>query len=137
MLEKIVGKGSVFRAGAGIVYDHYGSAMAASFASAGSPGLASTVAQPVNTNFTTGFRYTGGGLPALPTVAGGAFPYTPPVIQGGFTTFSGVSSDLKAPYAYVLNATYARPLRAAPLWNSDTPDASAIAASCSRISASR
>ena len=68
------------------------------FASSGSPGLATTVAQPVNTNFTTGFRYTGSGLPTLPTVAGGAFPYTPPLIQGGFTTFSGVSSDLKAPY---------------------------------------
>ena len=105
-----MGKGSAFRVGGGIVYDHYGSAMAASFASSGSPGLASTVAQPVNTNFTTGFRYTGSALPALPTVAGGAFPYTPPLIQGGFTTFSGVSSDLKAPYSYLLNATYSRPL---------------------------
>ncbi len=110
MLEKIMGKSSAFRVGGGIVYDHYGSAMAASFASSGSPGLASTVAQPVNTNFTTGFRYTGGGLPTLPSVAGGAFPYTPPLIQGGFTTYSGVSSDLKAPYSYVLNATYSRPL---------------------------
>ena len=105
MLEKIMGKRSAFRVGGGIVYDHYGSAMAASFASSGSPGLATTVAQPVNTNFTTGFRYTGSGLPTLPTVAGGAFPYTPPLIQGGFTTYSGVSSDLKAPYSYVLNAT--------------------------------
>jgi hypothetical protein len=110
MLEKILGKGSALRAGGGIAYDHYGSAMAQSFASSGSPGLASNVAQPVNTNFTTGFRYTGSGLPALPTVAGGAFPYTPPLIQGGFTTFSGVSSDLKAPYSYLLNATYSRPL---------------------------
>lgn len=110
LLEKIAGKNSVFRAGGGIVYDHYGSAMAASFASSGSPGLASTVAQPVNTNFTTGFRYTGSALPTLVAPAGGAFPYTPPVIQGGFTTFSGVSSDLKAPYSYVLNANYARPL---------------------------
>ena len=105
-----MGKGSAFRVGGGIVYDHYGSAMAASFASSGSPGLASTVAQPVNTNFTTGFRYTGSALPTLPTVAGGAFPYTPPLIQGGFTTYSGVSSDLKAPYSYLLNATYSRPL---------------------------
>jgi hypothetical protein len=110
LLAKIVGKGSVFRAGAGVIYDHYGSAMAASFASSGSPGLATTVAQPVNTNFTTGYRYTGSGLPVLPTVAAGSFPFTPPVITGGFTTFSGVSSDLKAPYEYVLNAAYARPL---------------------------
>jgi len=110
LLEKVVGKGSVIRAGSGIVYDHYGSAMASSFASGGSPGLASSVAQPVNTNFTTGFRYTGSALPTLPPASGGAFPYTPPVIQGGFTDFIGVSSDLKAPYSYVLNANYARPL---------------------------
>ena len=110
LLEKIAGKGSVFRAGAGIVYDHYGAAMAQSFASSGSPGLASVVAQPVNTDFTSSFRYAGSGFPAYAAPAGGAFPYTPPVIQGGFTTFSGVSSDLKAPYEHVFNATYARPL---------------------------
>jgi len=110
LLEKIAGKGSVFRAGAGIVYDHYGTAMAQSFASSGSPGLASVVAQPVNTDFTTGFRYAGSAYPTLVAPAGGAFPYTPPVIQGGFTTFSGVSSDLKAPYEHVFNFTYSRPL---------------------------
>ena len=66
LMEKILGKGSVLRVGGGIVYDHYGSAMVASFASSGSPGLATTVAQPVNTNFTTAFRYTGSALPTLP-----------------------------------------------------------------------
>jgi hypothetical protein len=110
ILEKALGKGSVLRAGAGIVYDNYGNAMAQSFSSGGSPGLASAVAQPVNTDFTSGFRYSGGGYPALVAPAGGAFPYTPPVIQGGFTTFRGVSSDLKAPYEYVLTANYAKPL---------------------------
>jgi hypothetical protein len=110
LAETILGKGSVIRAGAGIIYDHYGAAMMSSFASSGSPGLASTVAQPVNTNFTTGFRFTGGGLPVLPTVQGGAFPYTPPVIQGGFTSFSAVANDLKAPYEHVMNLSYARPL---------------------------
>ncbi len=110
LLEKIMGKGSVLRAGAGIIYDNYGNAMAQSFSSGGSPGLASTVAQPVNTNFTTGFRYSGNGYPALVPPGGGAFPYTPPVIQGGFTNFNGVSSDLKAPYEYLLTANYAKPL---------------------------
>ncbi len=110
IIEKFLGKGSVLRGGGGVVYDHYGSAMVSTFASSGSPGLATTVAQPVNTNFTTAYRYTGSGLPALPPSGGGAFPYTPPVIQGGFTTFSGVASNLKAPYSYVLNANYARPL---------------------------
>jgi hypothetical protein len=110
VFERVLGKGSVVRAGAGIVYDHYGAAMMSSFASSGSPGLASTVAQPVNTNFTTSFRYTGGSNPSLPVVQGGAFPYTPPVIQGGFTSFSAVANDLKAPYEHVINVNYARPL---------------------------
>jgi hypothetical protein len=112
LLEHIFGRGSVFRAGAGIVYDNYGMAMTQDFATSGSPGLASTVAQPVNTNFTTSFRYAGSGLPALPALAGVSFnpTYTPPLITGGFTTFEGVSSDLKAPYEYTLNANYARPI---------------------------
>jgi Carboxypeptidase regulatory-like domain len=109
-LQKIVGKGSVIRGGAGVVYDNYGTAMALAFGSGGSPGLASTVAQPVNTNFTTGFRYAGNGYPALPIVQGGQFPYTPPVIQGGFTDFNAVAGDLKAPYEYTLSANYSRPL---------------------------
>jgi hypothetical protein len=112
MMEKIMGKGSVLRAGAGIVYDNYGSAMVQDFATSGSPGLASTVAQPVNTNFTTGFRYGGSSLPALPTLAGVSFnpTYTPPLVTGGFTTFEGVASNLKAPYEYTLSANYARPI---------------------------
>jgi Carboxypeptidase regulatory-like domain len=109
-LEKIMGKGSAFRAGAAIVYDHYGTTMAQALASGGSPGLATSVAQPVNTNFTTAFRDTGNGYPTLPTVAGGSFPLTPAVITGGFTTFTGVSSTLKAPYEYLLNSSYARKL---------------------------
>jgi hypothetical protein len=110
LLEKVMGKGSVFRTGGAVVYDHYGTAMAQQFASNGSPGLASSVSQPVNGNFTTSYRYTGGGYPTLPTVASGGFPLTPAVITGGFNTFSGVATDLKAPYQYVLNANYARPL---------------------------
>jgi hypothetical protein len=110
LLERIMGKGSAFRAGWGIVYDHYGTALAQALASGGSPGLATTVSQPLNTNFTTSFRDTGNGFPTLPTVAGGSFPLTPAVITGGFTTFNGVSSTLKAPYEYLTNASYARKL---------------------------
>jgi len=107
---KILGKGSVIRAGAGLLYDRYGSNLAVQFANGGSPGLATTVAQPVNTDFTTAFRYNGGALPTLPSAAGGSFPLTPPTIVGGFTSFTGIASDLKAPYNYLLNASYARPL---------------------------
>ncbi|MBV8847329.1 MAG: carboxypeptidase regulatory-like domain-containing protein [Bryobacterales bacterium] len=109
-LERIMGKGSVFRTGAGIVYDNYGNGMAAAFANNGSPGLATSVAQPVNTNYSTALRYNGSAYPALSAATGGMFPYTPPLVTGGFTTFTGVSNDLKAPYEYVLNAHYARPL---------------------------
>jgi len=110
LIERIMGKGSAFRAGWAIVYDHYGSAVAQALASGGSPGLATSVAQPVNTNYTTAFRDTGNGYPTLPTVAGGSFPLTPAIITGGFTTFTGVSSTLKAPYEYLTNASYARKL---------------------------
>jgi hypothetical protein len=110
LLESILGKGSSLRAGGGIIYDHYGAAMAQAFSSGGSPGLASSVAQPLNTDFTTSFRYSGNGFPTLTAPAGGAFPYTPPAIVGGFTTFTGIQTDLKAPYEYAFNASYARPL---------------------------
>ena len=84
--------------------------MVTSFASSGSPGLSTTVSQPLNTDFTTSFRYTGGALPAIPASTATGFPYTPPVVIGGFTSFSGVSSNLVAPYEYLLNVSYARPL---------------------------
>ncbi len=109
-LEKYMGRDSVLRAGFALVYDHYGTAMAQSFASNGSPGLATTVSQPVNGDFTSSFRYTGAAYPVLPTVAAGGFPLTPAVISSGFNTFTGVSTTLKAPYQYVLNASYARSL---------------------------
>jgi hypothetical protein len=100
----------VIRAGAGLIYDHYGTNMVTSFASSGSPGLSTTVSQPLNTDFTTSFRYTGGALPTIPASTATGFPYTPPVVIGGFTSFSGVSSNLVAPYEYLLNFSYARPL---------------------------
>jgi hypothetical protein len=109
--SKILGKGSVLRGGAAVVYDHYGSNMVVTFSNSGSPGLATTVAQPLNTDFSTAVRYSSAtSLPAIPAAPTGGFPFTPPTIVGGFTAFSGVSSDLKAPYEYLLNASYARPL---------------------------
>jgi hypothetical protein len=104
------GKGSVIRAGAGVIYDRYGSNLAVNFANQGSPGLATTVAQPVNTDFTTSFRYVGGSLPTIPSAVGGSFPLTPPTIVGGFTSFTGISSNLSTPYSYLLNLSYSRPL---------------------------
>jgi hypothetical protein len=112
LLAKILGNGSVLRGGASMVYDNYGNGLAAQFSSGGSPGLATKVQQASNTDFTTSPRYDG--TPAtytnLSTATGGAFPYTPPTIIGGFTSFTAVQSDLKAPYEYLLNFNYARPL---------------------------
>ncbi len=112
LLEKFMGKGSVIRAGGSLVYDNYGNGLAAQFANGGSPGLATKVQQASNTNFTSSPRYNGTAatLTTLSTATGGAFPYTPPTIIGGFTSFTAVQSDLKAPYEYLLNLNYARPL---------------------------
>ena len=107
---KILGKGSVLRASGGVLYDRYGNNMVVSFASSGSPGLSTAVSQPVNTDFSDSFRYAGSSLPALPAAPAGGMPFTPPTIVGGFNSYSGVSPDLKAPYSYLLNASYARPL---------------------------
>ncbi|MBZ2184026.1 MAG: TonB-dependent receptor [Bryobacter sp.] len=110
LLTTILGKGSVIRAGAGLVYDRYGNQMAVTFAQSGSPGLATQVTQLQNTNFTNSVRYNGNNLPALPPAPTGGMPFTPPTIVGGFASFSGVNPSLVTPYSIPLNFSYTRPL---------------------------
>ncbi|HEY2383780.1 MAG TPA: TonB-dependent receptor [Terriglobia bacterium] len=112
MLEKILGSGSVLRTGASLIYDNYGNAMGAQFSSSGSPGLSTAVQQVANTDYSSSPRYDGtpATLTHLATATGGAFPFTPPLLIGGFTSFTNVQSNLKAPYQYILSANYARPL---------------------------
>ncbi|MCC6538574.1 MAG: carboxypeptidase regulatory-like domain-containing protein, partial [Bryobacterales bacterium] len=107
---RLFGKGSVLRLGGALVYDRYGSSMATSFAASGSPGLATSVTQPSNTDFTDSFRYAGSSLPALPAAPQGGFPFTPPAVAGGFGSYSGVAPGLVAPYSMLLNLNYTRPL---------------------------
>jgi hypothetical protein len=107
--NKLLGKGSVLRGSFAVLYDQYGNDMVFNIDQSGSPGLASSVTQPINTNFTTSPRY-GGALPALPAAAAGGFPFTPPTITGGFDEGVGVASNLKAPYSLVFNVNYAKPL---------------------------
>lgn len=113
MLEKVLGKGSVLRGSYSIVYDNYGNDLASSLASGGTPGLVTSISQPVNLNFTTAPRWNGS-TSSYPTpvapVAGTTFPFTPPIAQAGFATYTEVSGDLKAPYEHLISATYARPL---------------------------
>lgn len=98
------GKSTVIRAGAAMLYDAYGNDLVANFARLGSVGLSSTLSNPTSYNFTTSPRITtAGGLPALPAVPAGGFPYTPPDVRGITTTLYGISPDLVAPYSYVFN----------------------------------
>ncbi|HYO82994.1 MAG TPA: TonB-dependent receptor, partial [Bryobacteraceae bacterium] len=110
LLSRIMGKGSVFRGGASLVYDRFGSDLVTEFDRTGSPGLSTNVTQPVNTDFTTAARYQNG-LPALPTAPTGTFPFTPPAVVGGFGRGVGIHPNLVAPYSIVLNASYARELK--------------------------
>jgi hypothetical protein len=109
---KLFGKGSVIRAGGSILYDRYGSDMVVNFDRSGSPGLSTSVSQPLNTDFTSGFRYAGSSLPTFPAAPQGGFPFTPPTIIGGFGATVGVDQGLVAPYSMLLNMSYARPIAA-------------------------
>jgi hypothetical protein len=98
--------------GGAVTYDRYGSNMAVSFASSGSPGLTTVVNQPLNTDFTTSARYGVGTLPTLQAPAFNGYPYAPPEIFGSFLNYQAVAPNLRAPYQYLLNASIARPLTA-------------------------
>ena len=108
-LGKIFGKGGVFRAGAGIVYDRFGSQLITEFDQFGSLGLASTLGNPVSYTYTTSPRYDGA-APAQPPAPTGGFPYTPPDIHAIVGEFQGIYPNLKSPYSYIVNATLSREL---------------------------
>lgn len=95
---------TVFRAGAAMVYDQYGNDLVANASQLGAVGLSTTLGLPSSYNFTTSARYNGGALPALPVAPQGGFPFTPPNISAISGTFYGISPDLVAPYAFLLNA---------------------------------
>lgn len=109
LLGKIFGKGGVFRAGAAMVYDRFGSDLITQFDQFGSQGLATTLGNAVSYNFSTAPRYNGS-EPAQPSPPQGGFPYTPPDIAAIVGETLGISPNLKAPYSYLLNASFAREL---------------------------
>jgi len=105
---KILGKDGVFRGGATISYDRFGSDMIVQFDNQNSFGLTENDILG-SFNFTSANRYNGT-IPSLPPASPHTFPFTPPNVAAICCTYLGISSDLKTPYAYVLNASAARPL---------------------------
>jgi hypothetical protein len=109
LASKILGKGGVFRMGGTVAYDRFGSDMVVQFDDANSFGLTENDILG-SFNFTTAPRYNGT-FPALPAASVHTFPFTPPNVAAVCCTYVGIDSDLKTPYAYVVNAAAARPLK--------------------------
>jgi hypothetical protein len=106
-LGKVFGKTGAFRVGASMVYDRFGSDLITQYDQNGSLGVANKENFPDSYSFSTSQRYTGASA-TLPTPAPETFPYTPPQIAAIAGDFEGVSPNLKPPYAYVFNASFAR-----------------------------
>jgi hypothetical protein len=106
-IGKLFGKSGAFRAGAGMVYDRFGSDLVAQYDQYGSIGLATASNFADSYSFSTSPRFTGF-APDLPANPVQPFPYTPPAIAAIAGDFLGISSDLKPPYSYVLNASFQR-----------------------------
>ncbi len=104
---KVFGRTGAFRVGASMVYDRFGSDLITQYDQNGSLGVANKENFPDSYSFSTSQRYTGA-APTLPTPAKETFPYTPPQIAAIAGDFEGVSPNLKPPYAYVFNVSFAR-----------------------------
>ena len=109
VLSKIFGQTGALRLGAAMVYDRFGSDLITQYDQYGSIGMATSGNFPTSYSFTTSPRYTGS-APALPTPANETFPVTPPNIAAIAGEFMGIAPNLKPPYSYVLNASFAREL---------------------------
>ncbi|MFN0101924.1 MAG: hypothetical protein ACKV2U_07520 [Bryobacteraceae bacterium] len=108
-VEDEFGSGGVFRAGAAMVYDRFGSDLVTQFDNAASFGLTDIKNLGRSFNFTTGSRYNGT-LPTIPDAPQHVFPFTPPEVTSICCNYMGMSTDLRTPYSYVMNASLTRPL---------------------------
>jgi hypothetical protein len=106
---KLFGKQGVVRVGAGVAYDRFGSDLVTQYDQFGSLGLANAENFPDSYSFSTSQRYTGS-APVLPAPPAETFPYTPPSIAAIAGEFMGIAPNLKPPYSYILNASFAREL---------------------------
>ena len=107
LVGKLFGKSGAFRAGAGMVYDRFGSDLVAQYDQYGSIGLATATNFADSYSFSTSPRFNGA-APVLPPNAVQPFPYTPPPIAAIVGDYLGISPNLKPPYSYVLNASIER-----------------------------
>ena len=109
LASKVLGKGGVFRGGAAVVFDRYGSDLVTQFDNSASFGLTEIQTLGPSVNFTTGQRFNGT-PPPVANATQHTFPFTPPDIDYIGGTYMGISSDLRTPYSIVMNASIAREL---------------------------
>jgi hypothetical protein len=109
LLSKIFGEQGALRIGAAMVYDRFGSDLITQYDQYGSIGMATSGNFPTSYSFSTSPRYNGA-APVLTAPAAETFPVTPPNIAAIAGEFMGVAPNLKPPYSYVFNASFAREL---------------------------
>ena len=109
LLNKIFSNQGALRLGAAMVYDRFGSDLITQYDQYGSIGMATSGNFPTSYSFSTSPRYTGS-APVLTPPDAETFPITPPNIAAIAGEFMGVAPNLKPPYSYVLNASFAREL---------------------------
>jgi hypothetical protein len=103
----LFGKNGVLRAGAGIVYDRFGSDLVTQFDNAASFGLSEVVNLGPSVNFTTGPRYNGA-LPAIAPAQAHTFPFTPGEVNFIGGNYMGIATDLHAPWSFTINTSIQR-----------------------------
>ena len=109
LMHKVFGSQGALRVGAAMVYDRFGSDLITQYDQYGSIGIASSGNFPDSYSFSTSPRYNGA-APVLTPPAAETFPVTPPNIAAIAGEFMGIAPNLKPPYSYVLNASFAREL---------------------------
>src|SRR5262249_43085619 len=107
LIGKIFGKEGVFRAGAGIAYDRFGSDLMVQYDQFGAIGLATAGNPPDSYVSQTSPRYNGP-APPLPLPQKKISPYPPPDTGAIWGVFRAIPPNLNPPMSYLLNASFAR-----------------------------